>query len=950
MFYFYWQKHGQDAWRLALEDDRAAIIESEKPRYVTALGLDVAIEKDTERESILKANYTGPLYIDIDVSPEDGGVAKAIEQTNKLLAKFSDAGVDTRCFELYLSGSKGTHIIIPFRMMVQKPNPRGYQNLPMIYKHMMTEFFVDHVDLVVYSAGRGRMFRCANVERENGKFKVPVTLVEMRVMTAEQYGELIQKPRTVALPDNPVYSSTLALSFAKAKDRTETMLKKAIKSSLSPAQVTAWQRSVPTELNCLLEGEGVSPDVGFQRIATQVAIAAVGLGWSESVMLEKARGLVAKHVSDSRRYDSEGKRVRELSRMFDYFTNNGAYYELALPPIKALLVSVEAEDGAESDETEELSPEEDMSMRLRISKFGIYKPHDDFGEVRASSMGMDNITSLRDPTNGSTAGFSVDIYADGKLKGNRMVTIDAFTSRNNLARFAAAECASPMTLTDQQSGAVMWMLNQLAERNGKVQYVLNREGLDVIEHPHATNPDHRLDLVYMSGETLYGCRKSRLNIDYTIRSVGNDSVTPKSDLFAAPALVADADTTQFFDNLFKINTPANLGKLLGWFVAAFFRQILHKKWQQFPLLQVYGQAGSGKTRTCELLARMHYHVKSVDVKQASGMSAHAIKSRLAGSASVPILLDDMRMNTMPKYEKFMMETFMLGSYNASNSENGTVRKDSGVSHLDVRTYRLGAPVVFMAETIMGEPRIIARSMVVPMRMSDRGSLAAWNHVYLNQTGILGRLGWQIINAIIPSDGRDTIQVITDKTAAFEAQVLERFGTKGTEANRQAFNVAVVLAGLDMLRAVLSSEEVGFGQRYTPIIQTLTEAVLDPSNEAIIKDMDETSRVVNTLAYLTKAEHPDTYRLLPGVDYTVDVHSIDLKLQNVFTKFLIYNRTIGVAPWISDYPRFLAAMRHYDPVIDKFCLSNALLKDAPRTDVFRLHKPLLDEIGIDNFRD
>jgi len=49
MFYFYWQKHGQDAWRLALEDDRAAIIESEKPRYVTALGLDVAIEKDTER-------------------------------------------------------------------------------------------------------------------------------------------------------------------------------------------------------------------------------------------------------------------------------------------------------------------------------------------------------------------------------------------------------------------------------------------------------------------------------------------------------------------------------------------------------------------------------------------------------------------------------------------------------------------------------------------------------------------------------------------------------------------------------------------------------------------------------------------------------------------------------------------------------------------------------------
>jgi len=45
---------------------------------------------------------------------------------------------------------------------------------------MAYKLYVDTLDLRVYSAKRGRMWRTPNVQRENGKYKVPISLGEAR--------------------------------------------------------------------------------------------------------------------------------------------------------------------------------------------------------------------------------------------------------------------------------------------------------------------------------------------------------------------------------------------------------------------------------------------------------------------------------------------------------------------------------------------------------------------------------------------------------------------------------------------------------------------------------------------------------------------------------------------------------------------------------------------------
>jgi hypothetical protein len=74
-----------------------------------------------------------------------------------------------------------------------KPPKVGIAQLPQIYREMLYQVYTDTMDLRVYSGRSGRQWRTPNVQRENGKFKVPVTAAEIREMNSEDYQELVSE-------------------------------------------------------------------------------------------------------------------------------------------------------------------------------------------------------------------------------------------------------------------------------------------------------------------------------------------------------------------------------------------------------------------------------------------------------------------------------------------------------------------------------------------------------------------------------------------------------------------------------------------------------------------------------------------------------------------------------------------------------------------------------------
>jgi hypothetical protein len=136
-----------------------------------------------------------PLDFDSKTAPE-----KALIEMRYLcltyLPEFYD--IDPNEIEFYCSGSKGFHAVIPAEMFgVQNGDPY----LPLIYKRIATgwaeKFSLTTIDLSMYAMKRGKMFRLANVRRSNGRYKVPLSLEEVRDLSFEDLWKLSEAPRDV---------------------------------------------------------------------------------------------------------------------------------------------------------------------------------------------------------------------------------------------------------------------------------------------------------------------------------------------------------------------------------------------------------------------------------------------------------------------------------------------------------------------------------------------------------------------------------------------------------------------------------------------------------------------------------------------------------------------------------------------------------------------------------
>lgn len=218
-FHNYWNFE-KDAWREVPEGDLPSVIASGQARFHTILST-------TFRDGSPGAAYRGPFYLDVDVKEEQGGIAVATQATNRLADKLADKGVDLAQCRLFASGGKGYHIEVPSEIFRDGGDPAtGTPALAAIYRDMADSIYVEGLDLAVYSGSKGRQWRIPNVDRGNGRYKVPITLAELRSMTPEGYAALTSSPRPAVATDQPTIAAGLALEFVNASQKVAAITKK----------------------------------------------------------------------------------------------------------------------------------------------------------------------------------------------------------------------------------------------------------------------------------------------------------------------------------------------------------------------------------------------------------------------------------------------------------------------------------------------------------------------------------------------------------------------------------------------------------------------------------------------------------------------------------------------------------------------------------------------------
>ena len=309
MYRFFQKVGGTEPWtpiqaHISLDEVR--------PTFATVLALDTLIDEDTPKDIKAKVKYQGPMYFDLDA--ED--ISESIEGAQQLVKLLLEQELTAEDLQIFLSGKKGLHILIPEVCFMVKPAP--VSNLPAIYKEIAHKFAVDTLDFRVYTAKKGRQFRtCYNV-RENGNYKVPISLVELQTLTPESYQTLCKQPRTIS-GHSPKWRGKFSLAYDAAFQKVGKVKPKATKPT--PPDVLKQQLPIFSKV---ASGEAIT-DAGFNVLAMQLCLYAREMKWQEDHFISLCSGVIQSHNSDGSRYNTPARRERELRRMFVYLEDNAGF-------------------------------------------------------------------------------------------------------------------------------------------------------------------------------------------------------------------------------------------------------------------------------------------------------------------------------------------------------------------------------------------------------------------------------------------------------------------------------------------------------------------------------------------------------------------------------------------------------------------------------------------------
>ncbi len=973
-FHYYQQKGGEEAWRSVPVSHLYHVLTEEQPVFTTVLAVSKLVE-ELPHEEKLKLTYSGPFYLDFDSKDE----AYSLEKFLQFLDKLEAMKVDLSMCRLYATGGKGFHLEIPQEIFMDKVPKTGTLFLPSIYREMALSLVVDTLDLQIYSAGRGRMWRTPNVLRPNGRYKVPLTLQEAREMTADLLPHITSKPR----PPTKVKAPTLCLGlhelYVLSSQKVEELMKR--RAKIKPDPLAAKKATCPS-VQWLMAGLGIKPGTGFQVIATQLAIAAVTAGWDEKKLVDECAGLIATHQSDGDRYGSEAKRTEELRRMHRYMNGNMCY-EFSVGALKNLMThsapdldglpatKEEVKEGIDeaAQDVEEGEHDEygDVTKGLTMAKFGIYKDTE-FGKKRICAISFVKSSVLQSSETSQIVGYETDVMVNGKKVSRQMLELDVFAGLVQFNRFAA-KYGHAFQGTDVEVRMTMMRFVEKAKKDGEIHYVLKREGLDVVSIPHHENPlFHEPFMVWADAHNvIVPPHISEAGLALTFAAYPDPRGLFKTDISRAPALAEwieepgnKESLKNTLQNLMTCQRPELVAKLIGWYTACFWKQLFQKEYGKFPLLHVNGAAGLGKTEMNIAISSLFFYQQS-SRPLTPGSTIFSLSQHLQGASSIPLIVDEYKPHELPREIHNKLKLLFRDAYNQRDMATGGGNRESS-DFRSLQFTQLSAPLAFIAEAAESEAAVMERVVLATFARPPASVGLTWlsrfnafrdNH---QQLGILG----QYLAASLVEEGSgeylkaefDAMYSIAKNRYMLNEQDLagetdgELLKDKQNAKERSVFNHTVAKFGFSKFRELVNS---ALDRELDPLMAELEDGIYSrmsdlhaattPEHIKVLQDMSEMSHGVD-------AARPDSLRKNHEYAFsgTQDLETIEIALRTAYFRYRTYCKASSINPLFDGYDAFAYSLKD-SPAFVRYGAGDALEQPG----VYVLNVKELARLGVNIFK-
>jgi hypothetical protein len=873
--YKYYQRQEKAKWHPIADDPDsldARLVELDAKR-VTILSLSEQVTDDTQQEEIA---YRGPLYFDIDYK-DDIGVA--IESAKKLVTRLKELDVPEQYIRVVASGSKGLHVKVPEKVFSAG---RPFKRLPLIYMEIAKELHVLGMDFQVYNQGKGTCWRIENVKREGtGTYPVPITHDELNTLTAETYKSFVEAPRALPLaqPKNNKEGKApgLVALFDKCHKVVKTT-KAADHTALADSELIKIKDITPNCINELAD-YNIRDAYNFNQVAMQMGAYVARSGITQDV----SDPLISRMAesSHSSQYPTPRDRHTHLRGMLSY-AKKAKGLVFSCRAIRGVLDRSVCE-GCPINTGPETNAELDMGL---IEKTDGYYQVGAKSDVRISTFVLDPISVhlMYDKETQQTLRVATDfdILVSGTVVGT--------------TRFDEASWANKIGFLRELEGVTNLSFIGSDTDVQKIKHLMYTEDREMGEITQVETAGIHLHQVGDRTIRVYvepGFSISELRLRGSHRLTAEMSAPPHLSQYKL-IKPGDPKVTAALSNLLRSNGPIEVAQILGWFCASHSKLAFMQKWNQFPLLNIWGGAGVGKSKTAALFSRLSgcdYRMQDSPLTLGS-ISRFAIVHYCSGTTTIPRLLDEYNASKLSREMYNYCGEIMKAAWGGAVVSKGTVARKTGQSRSSASAYDIpiSAPLLIMSEQSPEVPALVQRSVQVMLTRASREGRTQFFDDAEESTVEL----FQVAKALMTQALTLDTEFIKERMAHW-AMIVPK-----TLDDRPRFSYQVILTGLDLFKACCMALKLPVLDDIDDLTDALAEYLAtcaDDLNKK--KSFSEVDGVLEDLGVIIalQAEDDAKVQLVYQKHFYISGDRLFIDPVTCHAKYKSYKRSIGEVPVI-----------------------------------------------------
>lgn len=370
-----------------------------------------------------------------------------------------------------------------------------------------------------------------------------------------------------------------------------------------------------------------------------------------------------------------------------------------------------------------------------------------------------------------------------------------------------------------------------------------------------------------------------------------------------------------FHAFYTLNEPLPAAQILGWTMSCFLKRHIETWRREFPLINVYGNASSGKTqgmmKFCQLFG-VDYG-RSADTINAENSRDFAIWKNLSDRETSAVILDEFNLSKLGKKRYNQIGGFLKDSYQRGTVERGTLSRsmESGASPFgaSLMKFSLSSPVAVCSEQgMIDAPALITRTIQVPIRPAGLSWADSQPRRSFELIGRSRDLCQELarhcyLRAITTSV--DRVRYMYDLNAGLVPEAL---------GDRPHHGYSVLLTGLDFFWDVAGSLGIDLTSKHEEMKIRILRMFRDTLGDLInSKNRSEADIVLDTWAIMAAQVHDsDLTRdaLKPEVHYRVSGDTVYFDVGMVFPTYKRYMAQIErTAPVFNVAHTFLELVRN-----------------------------------------